>query len=135
MSGLAWNHACVVGVQAMDDQHGILMDTLNELRTQFAQGTDRRKMYEHLSRLVEFTGLHFDCEERLLERHGFPGLQQHRADHRQMLQSIRDAVARAEHGETDDMQRALGHLKRCFSAHVEGPDKHYGDWLNARGIY
>jgi len=135
VSGLAWSHACVVGVQAMDDQHGILMDTLNELRTQLTHGSDRRKMNEQLNRLVEFTGLHFDCEERLLERHGFPGLLEHRADHRKMLQMIRDAATRAEHGETEELHRALGFVKSCYSEHVEGSDKKYGDWLNSQGIY
>ena len=32
MTLLTWNHACSVGVKAMDDQHGILMDAMNELR-------------------------------------------------------------------------------------------------------
>ena len=30
---LTWNHACMIGVRAMDDQHGILMDTLNDQAT------------------------------------------------------------------------------------------------------
>ncbi len=42
MTLLTWSHECLVGVQAMDDQHGILMDTLNELRVMLLHGSDRR---------------------------------------------------------------------------------------------
>lgn len=135
VSGLAWSHASVVGVQAMDDQHGILMDTLNELRVQLTRGTSRDKVNEQLGRLVEFTGMHFDCEERLLERHGFPELDEHREEHRQMMQDIREAAERAAKGEPDDMHAVITVLRNCFARHVEGLDTRYGGWLNEQGIY
>jgi hypothetical protein len=38
---LSLNHAGTVGVRAMDDQHGILMDTMNELRLAVVRGECR----------------------------------------------------------------------------------------------
>lgn len=135
MTNLAWSHACVVGVRAMDDQHGILMDTLNELRLQLMRGTNAKEVREHLGCLVEFTRLHFDCEELLLERHGFPALQQHRAAHQHLMDEIRPTLERAERGETADFHRLLGFLRGWFLDHIEGLDHQYGEWLNDQGIY
>ncbi|HTB95827.1 MAG TPA: hemerythrin family protein [Terracidiphilus sp.] len=135
MSGLAWSHASVVGVQAMDDQHGILMDSLNELRVQLARGSSRDKVNRQLELLVEFTGLHFECEERLLERHGFPDIDVHREEHRRMLHAIRELVDRSAHGEACDLNNVLNLLRCNFAEHVEGLDTRYGGWLNAQGIY
>ena len=46
MTFLTWNHACSTGVKAMDDQHGVLMDTLNELRLALVHGRGRDQVSE-----------------------------------------------------------------------------------------
>jgi len=46
---LTWNHTCSVGVKAMDDQHGILMDTINELRLALVHGGGRDQVSGFLS--------------------------------------------------------------------------------------
>jgi hemerythrin-like metal-binding protein len=119
----------------MDDQHGILMDSLNELRVQLTRGGSRDKVNRQLELLVEFTGMHFECEERLLERHGFPDIVRHREEHRKMLYVIRDAVDRSAHGETEDLHAVLNLLRSSFADHVEDLDTRYGGWLNEKGIY
>ena len=55
MSLITRNHACTVGVRAMDDQHGILMDTTNELRLAVVHGAGREQISELLDRMIEFT--------------------------------------------------------------------------------
>lgn len=124
----------MVGVKAMDDQHGILMDTLNELRQKLAGG-GHQQVNEHMDRLVEFTRLHFGCEESLLERYGFPGLEQHRAAHQQLLIEIRKAGTCVENNEQTELQRQLGLLSASYLKHIEALDRQYGSWLNDLGIY
>jgi hemerythrin len=119
----------------MDDQHGILMDTLNELRVQVSRGCTREQVTEPLTRLLEFTGMHFDCEEGLLQRHGYPGLEEHRSAHQRLMSEIRQAVERADHNEMRELQRVLGFLRGWYFEHVERLDRQYGEWLNARGVY
>ena len=135
MSGLAWSHACVVGVQAMDDQHGILVDTLNEVRMQLLRGTAREELSTQMVRLIEFTRLHFGCEESLLERHGFPGLREHRAAHESLLTAILQAGDCAENDEKTELHRLLSRVSASYLQHIEGLDRKYGSWLNDRGIY
>lgn len=135
MSVLSWSHSSVVGVQAMDDQHGILMDTVNELRVQLLHGAARHAVAEQLERLIEFTGMHFACEESLLARHRFPGLPAHRAEHQRLMLEIRSALDRIQRGAGGDLQPLLSFLQRWYTEHVEKEDSLYGEWLNSRGIY
>ena len=66
MASLIWNQACTVGVQAMDDQHGILLDALNELRMALLQGRECSTVRGMLSRTVELMRMHLESEDRLL---------------------------------------------------------------------
>ena len=135
MTLLTWNHACTVGVRALDDQHGILMDTMNELRLALVRGAGREQVSEVLDRLIEFTRMHFSSEEQLLEQHGFPALQAHRAEHQRLLAQILQSAHRAQHGEEVQMRPLLAFLRHWYVAHIEGLDRQYGPWLNERGVY
>ena len=135
MTLLTWNHACTVSVRAMDDQHGILMDTMNELRLALVHGADGEQMSELLGRLIEFMRMHFWSEEQLMEQAGFPGLAEHRAEHEKLLAQVRESAHRTQHNECVGMRPLLGFLRDWYVEHIEGMDQEYGPWLNQRGIF
>ncbi len=134
MTLLTWNHACTVGVRAMDDQHGILMDTMNELRLAAVRGSGREQVSEVLDRLIEFTRMHFWSEEQLLEQYAFPGLAEHRIEHQRILAQILQSSHRVQHGEKMQMRPLLCFLRDSYAEHIEGTDREYGSWLNERGV-
>jgi hemerythrin len=131
---LTWNHACTVGVQAMDDQHGILMDTLNELRQAMMRGGGREQISEVLDRLIEFMRMHFWSEERLMEQTGFPGLAEHRAEHHRILARMLQSAHRVQYGERVQMRPLLCSLRNGYLEHIGGMDRRYGPWLNEHGV-
>ena len=130
MTLLTWNHACTINVRAMDDQHGILMDTMNELRLAMVRGSGREQISELLDRLIEFTRMHFWSEEQLMEQTGYPGLAEHRAEHHTMLAQILQSAHRVQYGEGVEMRPLLRFLREWFTEHIEGLDREYGPWLN-----
>lgn len=131
---LTWNHACLVGVRAMDDQHGIMMDALNDLRLALVQGRGRDEISEGLNRLIEFTRMHFISEEQLLEQNGYSGLVQHRAAHQHLLSQIEEMALRTQHNDELHMRSLLVFLRDWYMSHIEDQDSQYGAWLNTRGI-
>ena len=135
MTLLSWSNACAVGVQAMDDQHGILMDTINELHQGLVRECDRDQLDEHLERLIEFSRMHFQCEEQLLERHGYPGLKAHQLAHKNLLRRIREIVDRVENNKGVEVHSLLDFLRVWYGEHIAGPDRQYGKWLNEHGIF
>ncbi len=134
MTLLTWNHACTVGVRAMDEQHGILMDSMNELRLALVGGSGRDLVTGLLERLIEFTRMHFQSEEQLMEKTGFPGLPEHRSEHQRLLRLFRESALGAQLGEEARMRPLLCSLRDGYLAHIEGPDQQYGPWMNARGV-
>ena len=132
---LTWDHTCAVGVRAMDDQHGILMDTENELRQALVRGSGREQLSEVLDRLIEFTRMHFWSEEQLMEQSGFPGLAEHRAEHHRMLARMLQAAHRVQYGEAVRMRPLLCSLRDEYLHHIQDLDQRYGPWLNERKIY
>jgi hemerythrin-like metal-binding protein len=125
----------VVGVKAMDDQHGIIMDTMNELREAIVQGRDRNEIGKQLDRLIEFTQMHFESEEHLLEQQGFPGLQEHRAAHQRLFSQIQALSEHARHSDEVEVRALFNFLRNWYMEHIEGLDRQYGPWLNQHGVY
>jgi hemerythrin len=118
----------------MDDQHGILMDTMNELRLALVGGCGLEQICELLDRLIEFTRMHFVSEEQLMEQTYFPGLADHRAEHHRMLAEMLRAAHRLQHGEQVHTRQMLLALRDGYLEHIEGLDQEYGPWMRERGI-
>ncbi|HEY1803874.1 MAG TPA: bacteriohemerythrin [Terracidiphilus sp.] len=131
---LTWNHACSVGIRAMDDQHGILMDSINELRLALMHGCSHEKTCELLDQFIEFARMHFFSEERLMEEAGFSGLAAHRAEHHRMLAEILQAAHRLQYGEVLHLRPLMSQLHDGFLEHIELADQQYGPWLRDHGI-
>ena len=134
MTLLTWNHACSVGVRAMDDQHGILMDSINALRLALVRGTGRERISELLDELIEFTRMHFWSEEQLMEQTGFAGLEEHRAEHHRMLADILQSAHRLQYGEGVQLRPMLCSLHHGFLNHIETMDQKYAPWFQERGV-
>jgi hemerythrin len=119
----------------MDDQHGILMDTLNEVRRMLVHGTSRRDICLQLERLIELTQMHFQSEEQLLERQGFPGASEHRTAHQALLGRLYTALEQVNREEPVHFSTLLAFLPAWYIDHVEQLDQPYGSWLNEHGVF
>jgi len=119
----------------MDHQHAVIIDTMNELRLALIQSHHRTSANELLNKLIKFTRMHFQSEEQLMELHGFPGLVEHREEHKRLLAQLEDTVSRLQHDETVNINEFLSFLHNWFVHHVEGLDKEYGPWLNKHGVH
>jgi hemerythrin-like metal-binding protein len=132
---LTWSHECIVGVEAIDNQHGILMDTLNELRFMLLRGGDRRRVSLQLERLIDLTQMHFHSEEQLLLQQRFPGVKEHRTAHHHLLAKLYAALEQINHEEVLHFPSLLAFLPSWYLDHVEKLDQPCGTWLNAQGVY
>lgn len=134
MTLLTWSNSCSVGVRAMDEQHGILMDAMNELRLAVQRGCGREQMGKHLGGLIELVSMHFRSEEQLMQRSGYPEVEAHRAEHKRLLKLLIDSAAHAERGVNVQLTDLLCLMRDSYLEHIDGPDQRYGPWLNARGV-
>lgn len=133
MADTVTHASAVAGVQAMDDQHGILVESLNTIGQQLTRGHNSVRLSDQIARLAEFTGLHFGCEESLLRRHGYPRLEEHRQAHQRLMSQINMAVNRAECGDNAELERMLASVRGQYINHVAELDRAYSQWLHSHG--
>src|ERR1035441_2276317 len=132
-----WNQTCAVGVRVIDEQHGILLDSLNELNTALALGEDCESVKVRLERVAELARLHVTSEERLLELHGFPGLANYRAEREKLLHHLESrppsCTSQSRHKQSDSVYELASFLRNWFVEHTQAGQE-YGPWLQEQGV-
>jgi hemerythrin len=88
MAFINWSEEFTTGIKSVDDQHRQLVDLVNKFEDASRRGKGSRIMSEILNDLVGYTQEHFAHEEKIMKECEFPGLKQHKANHRQLLQKI-----------------------------------------------
>ena len=102
MKDIAWSSILSVGVAEIDDDHRLLIALFNELNRAAAAGESAAYLAATLEELINCTVWHFSHEERLMLKHGFPGIEPHKAAHRELIdaalewQAAPPAAARAK---------------------------------------
>jgi hemerythrin len=131
---VTWSDKLSVGVKAIDEQHTILFNTINELHAAMMKGQARTIVGELLCRLLLYTRNHFTEEERLMETAGYPDLPQHRILHRNLTKQVEDYIARFQQGDLTLSTDLSGFLSDWLKKHILAVDQSYGPCLNQRGI-
>jgi hemerythrin-like metal-binding protein len=133
-SKVEWKEAYSVGIQALDDDHKRLLSLLDKFQTAYAYHTGDEFERQALNELVDYTKTHFAREELLLEQHGYPDLEAHKQEHREMIAKVDHFTGiYAEKGHA-----ALGevsqYLKDWLINHINGTDKQYTSFLQEKGV-
>jgi len=124
-----------VGVVALDDDHKKLIGIINQLHFEIEDAHDKQVLGAVLDQLVEYSKSHFAREESLLFQAGYPDAPEHKMEHEWFIHEItalRERFASAP-ATTLDME-LMKFLRNWLGAHVEGADKKYGPFLNAREV-
>ncbi len=97
MIELQWEDAYASGHPLIDAQHRRLFELANSLLAALTQDLPREETRLRWNRLKAHTAQHFNDEERILARAGFPLLAHHSEEHQQLLarnQGFEEAFAR-----------------------------------------
>jgi hemerythrin-like metal-binding protein len=132
---LKWDTKYSVGVSAMDHQHTILFELLNELHDAMAKGRDRASLCDLLARLSDYAHQHFAEEEQLITSNNYPEVAVHHELHRELLQQITEFQGRLGRGDLTLSLHLLNFLRDWLTHHIQKVDRNYGIWLNERGIH
>lgn len=118
----------------VDLHHRVQLGLVKALEAQMAPGGDRAEAARTLSRLLDFTRIHFEAEELLMGLHAYPQAEAHAAAHRRLLAEA-EAIRR-EHGAGDgpEARRTAERLRGWLLDHLRGPDQAFGTWCHENGI-
>lgn len=84
---IVWDKSFETGIDEVDAQHQRLVEIINSL----AEGISHASMKDLqgiLSELKEYAQYHFRTEEKIMETSGYPGLEDHKAEHSAFVDQI-----------------------------------------------
>lgn len=128
---LEFDPILLTGVDEVDAQHRELFARVDRL----LEASRTRRSREEVVRLLEFLGAyvvdHFAAEERLMATAGYPKLEGHRAEHRQLVKELE--ILRHElqtEGPTNLFVIRVGNrVTEWLREHIYRTDRALGAWL------
>lgn len=140
MSGsepIEWTAAYETGVAEIDDQHRILVNTLNEANARL-EANPTTELLEPITRdLLSYALYHFETEETLMSEYGYgeeqkddmaAHLRQHRSFSTQVV-AVRDGI---KAGKTISREELLSFLNNWLINHILHTDKRLGAFIVSR---
>jgi hemerythrin len=115
-------------VDICDAQHKELFDRVNALNDAVGNG-NRDDIGNRLDYLIDYVVEHFQTEERLMEQRGYPGLEQHRQEHENLVSTCADLQGRFHSDEADIEEGTMAFIKNWLDHHIPQIDKSYGPAL------
>lgn len=129
-----WSDNYSVKVDAMDTQHKKLFEIIRELYTAMRSGHGKDVAGDVLRRLIDYTVRHFAEEEKLMEKHGYPLLVQHKAEHKALTDKVVAFKKDFDAGTVGITADLMRFLQEWLTNHIQTVDKKYGDFLNSHGV-
>jgi len=119
-----WDARYNLGVQAMDDEHRLIIEAMNQLHELHEAKALGPRLLKVMQQLVQVTRSHFADEEAYMEKMGYPDLCKHRHMHTHLLERLSqfEAEMRKSGNASPDL---FSFLKMWLKAHICGIDTQY----------
>jgi methyl-accepting chemotaxis protein len=132
---ITWNDSIKVNVSQFDRQHKNLVEMINKLHRAMKTGQAGSAIKGILTELVDYTKTHFRAEEDLMRRHGFEGLAKQEKQHQALMEKVAATQEKIAAGNAMLSMEVMDFLKKWLVHHIQGEDKQYGPFFNAKGIF
>lgn len=135
---IIWNDSFVTGVAEIDEQHRILVNTLNEANAKLAVNTSLEYLEQITRDLLSYALYHFETEEELMQEHGYDEaataadasdhMNQHRSFSAKVV-AVRDGLKAGTLISREDL---LAFLNDWLVNHILNTDKKLGAFIVAK---
>lgn len=119
---IVWKEEFVVDRGVIDEDHKFLIENLNGILQKLNTHAPAGIVHEMAGCVRNFAALHFLREERLQEQAGYPGLAEHRDEHRQLLADfdrfLAQFAALPEDAAVADVGEAKKFIYRWILGHI-----------------
>jgi hemerythrin len=132
---IMWEEKYSIDNELVDHQHQRLFEIArNALRLKATHRQDKvahDKLKEIIQELFDYTVKHFHDEEEYQKEIGYPGLEDHKVIHQNILSLFKDFVLKLNNLSIEEIEDGLyGFVKEYFIHHITGADKDIGLWYD-----
>ncbi|MCB1183916.1 hemerythrin family protein [bacterium] len=122
-----------LGTDIVDRQHAQFFDLMNGLIEADATHVDPVQINGIIADLADYVQTHFRTEEELMERCGFPHLEEHQLMHAKFAARVEDFHRKFARGEIGIEHEILAYMVEWFTDHIRTEDARYADAFRAAG--
>ena len=133
-SYVKWLDKYNVGVEVIDEDHQKLMNLINKLKMAVSYHTGECFEKQAMDELAEWTRTHFEREERLMQRHGYPGYEAHKKIHDEMLARVAASIEDYDERGHDALIDVAPMARDWLVNHIYKVDQSYSRYLAEKGL-
>ncbi len=119
-----WKPEYNSGIKPIDEQHQKLVQYIADLYCAVYEGNGAASIYKIIDGLVEYTETHFWFEEDLIEKAGYPDIEEHKKIHKAFVEKISAFQQKSEKKLPITFQ-LVQFLKDWLVDHILGDDRKY----------
>jgi hemerythrin len=122
-----WTEALSIGHEQIDADHQDIFEIANRLQEEMqGEEPEHSIVGEVLVELIEHTGGHFMREESLMEAIHFPYLEQHKREHKLLMEKVNTLHRRYMDGRGDVVAEVIDFLRHAMVPHIMHSDMGLG---------
>jgi hemerythrin len=128
MARVQWCEAFDTYIPEVDEQHKKLVAMINQLDDSLKQGKGlvNETVGAVLIELVDYTGYHFEAEERIMQEYSFDGYLEHKKLHKSLKRDIAGLLKRMKKGESINVLEMTSFLAEWLVNHIIKEDQKFG---------
>ncbi len=123
MGLFAWNNIYSLEHPQIDREHQALFAMAEQLHQAMLDGSGATVLGTLLTRLVNYTQVHFSHEEALMRHHAYPGMAPHMAEHRKLAEQVVDLQKKHAAGKLTISMETMHFLRDWLDHHIRKSDQ------------
>ena len=129
MKDIVWDEILSVGVAEIDEDHRKLVNIFNILNHSVMAEESSDYLAATLAELINCTVWHFSHEERLMLKHRYEGIEEHKAEHRELIKSAKELQQEILQADKPVVDEHIEFLERWLTEHILTADLRLGSYL------
>jgi hemerythrin len=134
MEKIVWTPELSVGVDIFDEHHKRIILMINRLVEAQEAATNSETVSDLLDKMTRYAADHLKAEEKMMAEHGYPQLEQHKAEHMAYIKKTVDFCTATQIGVDSIPRGLLAYLRDWWQHHIQDTDKAYSAFFNGIGI-
>jgi hemerythrin len=122
MSLIEWQDEFSVGDASVDLEHRELIELINNVHALAGDNASADTIVSMLGEIFAQISAHFALEEKFMRDSRYPLLNEHKGDHEDLLDELRDIMDNVDADGGYDEQRLSGDLQHWFTEHFRTHD-------------
>lgn len=131
---LMWDSSFETGIEEIDEQHRILVNTINEAAITLSENSNLAMLEQITNDLLSYALYHFETEEELMNQYNYEeapeeDMNTHLTQHRDFSAMVVDVKNNMKNGKPITKDELLGFLKNWLTNHILYTDKKFGAFI------